>query len=385
MATSPPHPPNLTLNPPRKRPSINTTTDDPSKRRKPSTFSTTSSNHPLRQTSFPPPEHQGFLASPSYSPSRRTSFSPAASSIADGSTTAPTGRGGGKRGGRGGRRKGNADGRSITGTSAANSIVGSTTGTNAGKGGGDRASKAPSAAGTATRGGGGQRGNAQEEDGGEDDEEDEGNALDTILEGGGERTSAQAKLEREHMRMLLESFTPEQSERYDMWRRVKLPKAAVRRLVNQALSQSVGPGIMTVVGGYMKVFVGELVERAREVQGEWCASRERLATGEGNEVWEGLMEKRPYYAPLELGDEAGAEVDGEGEKVDGEQKQTTQMKKPQLEVKEMDKGPLTPDHLREALRRYKRDREGGGVGYQGISQYGRANTAVRTGGRRLFK
>ena len=49
------------------------------------------------------------------------------------------------------------------------------------------------------------------------------------------------------------------------------------------------------------------------------------------------------------------------------------------------RGPLTPDHLREALRRYKKDKEGGGVGFQGLSLHGRENVAVRMGGRRLFK
>lgn len=50
-----------------------------------------------------------------------------------------------------------------------------------------------------------------------------------------------------------------------------------------------------------------------------------------------------------------------------------------------DKGPLTPAHLREALRRYKRDREGGGAGFAGMSLEGVERTMARTGGRRLFR
>ena len=49
-------------------------------------------------------------------------------------------------------------------------------------------------------------------------------------------------------------------------------------------------------------------------------------------------------------------------------------------------GPLLPDHLREAFRRYKRDGEAGGTGLEGLSLplgVKGAGTA-RVGGRRLF-
>ena len=56
-------------------------------------------------------------------------------------------------------------------------------------------------------------------------------------------------------------------------------------------------------------------------------------------------------------------------------------------VERTDLGPLLPDHFREALRRYKRDGEGGGVGLAGVSVgLGITGTgAARLGGRRLFK
>jgi len=53
-----------------------------------------------------------------------------------------------------------------------------------------------------------------------------------------------------------------------------------------------------------------------------------------------------------------------------------------------DLGPLLPDHLREALRRYKRAGEGGGVGMGAQSLVGMGMPGVgsaRVGGRRLFK
>lgn len=52
------------------------------------------------------------------------------------------------------------------------------------------------------------------------------------------------------------------------------------------------------------------------------------------------------------------------------------------DVAERDKGPLLPDHLREALRRIKQDKEGGTTGFQGISLAGIENVACRNNGRR---
>ena len=65
-AASPPNPAHSVLPNPRKRP-LSTTlqTGGFNKKRKPSSFSATSSTHPLRQTSFPPEEGQGGERSPS--------------------------------------------------------------------------------------------------------------------------------------------------------------------------------------------------------------------------------------------------------------------------------------------------------------------------------
>ena len=54
-------------------------------------------------------------------------------------------------------------------------------------------------------------------------------------------------------------------------------------------------------------------------------------------------------------------------------------------VEERDRGPLTPDHLREAWRRYKKDRDGGASGALGLSLASRETVAARAGGRRMFR
>jgi transcription initiation factor TFIID subunit 11 len=55
------------------------------------------------------------------------------------------------------------------------------------------------------------------------------------------------------------------------------------------------------------------------------------------------------------------------------------------QIEEVDRGPLLPDHLREALRRYKKAQYGGTVGFTGLSLEGKDNAAARMGGRKLFK
>jgi transcription initiation factor TFIID subunit 11 len=52
---------------------------------------------------------------------------------------------------------------------------------------------------------------------------------------------------------------------------------------------------------------------------------------------------------------------------------------------EVDRGPLLPDHFREAVRRYRKARDGGTTGFTGLSLEGRENAAVRSGGRKLFR
>lgn len=158
--------------------------------------------------------------------------------------------------------------------------------------------------------------------------------------------------------MLMEAFNEDQEERYAAYRRVKLKKEVVRRIVNQTLSQSVPASIVTTINGFTKVFIGDLIETARDVQGEWLAAK-------------ALMEKK-------------RDANGAGEQTNGTSESTANTKNP-MQVDERDRGPLTPDHLREALRRYKKDREGGSVGFQGLSIQGVDVAASRNGGRRLFR
>ncbi len=151
--------------------------------------------------------------------------------------------------------------------------------------------------------------------------------------------------ERQRLAILIEAMTPEQKELYQLYRRVKLKKEHVRRLANHTLSQSVPSSIVLTLMGVTKLFMGEIIERARNVQYECMVKSEMDPT---RQRWpEGT--------------------------------------KPREKKKEIDRGPITPDHLREALRRYKKDREGGSAGFLGLSGHGVEKVAARVNGKKLFR
>ncbi|KAI0316291.1 hTAFII28-like protein conserved region-domain-containing protein [Amylostereum chailletii] len=71
---------------------------------------------------------------------------------------------------------------------------------------------------------------------------------------------------KDNLKVLMDNFTPEQYERFEAYRRHALPKQAVRKVVHQTLGQQVSQPVAQVVAGFAKVFVGEIVEKARAVQ-----------------------------------------------------------------------------------------------------------------------
>ncbi len=192
--------------------------------------------------------------------------------------------------------------------------------------------------------------------------------------------------------MLVEALNPDQATRYDIWRRVKLKKETVRKITNQTLSQSVPPSVITTINGYTKLFIGELVDRARRVQEEWTVAaalgaaaekdRKKNISGTGTPAFvaspEGVSPKQATHASQPS---SGTVVGG------GNTPPCVEPVSARLAelVHERDKGPLTPDMLREALRRYKKDQEGGGTGFVGLSLDGRDRAAVRLGGKRIFR
>ncbi|EGN97437.1 hypothetical protein SERLA73DRAFT_124140 [Serpula lacrymans var. lacrymans S7.3] len=64
----------------------------------------------------------------------------------------------------------------------------------------------------------------------------------------------------------MDNFSPAQYDRFEAYRRHALPKQAVRRVIQQTIGQQVSQPVAQIVAGFAKVFVGEIVEKARAVQ-----------------------------------------------------------------------------------------------------------------------
>lgn len=184
-------------------------------------------------------------------------------------------------------------------------------------------------------------------DGDGDDDDDDANAAADMTVA---RATVNELQEQRMLRaMLIKHLDPEQTMRYEKWRSSKLPESAVKRIINATVSQSVPANVVLSVRVATKLFLGKLIEMARQVQGEWIE-----ATGE-------VQAEIPDPEPL-----AGCYPHEGGRR-----------------------GPLRPDHIAEAFQRYRWDSVGGGVGVMGTwhqqTHSGVERFGVRFGGKRMFK
>ncbi len=135
------------------------------------------------------------------------------------------------------------------------------------------------------------------------------------------------------------------------------------QLVNATISQSVTENVVIGMRAVAKVYIGDIIESARRVQAEWIEK-----TGE----------KQTDLPTPPSSSSTSPNAEGEA---NGEQQSAAE--------KDDRRGPLRPEHLREAVRRYKKSFEGGGVGMQLIwhqqQQNGVDRFPTRTGGRRIFR
>ncbi|KAJ5906704.1 uncharacterized protein N7473_003620 [Penicillium subrubescens] len=289
------------------------------------------------------------------------------------------------------------------------------------------------------RGGMGGGGGGGGDDADDDDDDDEGELL------GREEGTTDTEAEKKNLAILVDAFNPQQSERYDLFKRAKLRKESLRRIVNHALSQSVPASVVTTVNGFTKVFAGEMIEKARTVQAEWAdafddAARAAFDAEEAAAEKAALARAQAAAAQSKTATPtpSGTPVPGSGpgslsNGIKKEPSDTDQIRpsptptnylnstsvpphhmspspslqqvgrpsvsspaplRPRREFRPPSnphRGQLLPSHLREALRRYKRDGEGGGVGFSGLSM---DNLGVKgsvtwssgsVGGRRLFR
>ncbi|PBP20167.1 histone-fold-containing protein [Diplocarpon rosae] len=159
-------------------------------------------------------------------------------------------------------------------------------------------------------------------------------------------------MEDKRRHILTNAFSGQQFSRYEAWRSSKLSDATVRRIVNQTLSQSVPPNVILAVKAAAKIFAGEIIEGARKVQSQWIKS---------TEDYQIKVPPDDYKITLPL----------------------------PLPANEKRRGPLLPDHLREAYRRHMLEADGGLVGQLGLWQLqqhsGIERFGVKVGGKRLLR
>ncbi|KAI9099838.1 hTAFII28-like protein conserved region-domain-containing protein [Phlyctochytrium arcticum] len=75
-------------------------------------------------------------------------------------------------------------------------------------------------------------------------------------------------MDAEVERALLATFTPEQQQRYEVFRRAHFQKGAMKKVLQTVLGQNVTESSAIVVAGAAKLFVGEMTEKAREIMEE---------------------------------------------------------------------------------------------------------------------
>ncbi|KAL7319251.1 transcription initiation factor TFIID subunit 11 [Mucor circinelloides] len=109
----------------------------------------------------------------------------------------------------------------------------------------------------------GKEANSKEEAEAEDDEKE-----DVVVDFNA-NMQAQMEKAKEDMKVLLENFSDDQLQRYEGYRRSALNRTNVKRLVSQVLNQQCSQTMAFVVAGFSKVYVGEIVEKAKEIMEEW--------------------------------------------------------------------------------------------------------------------
>lgn len=378
MASSPPTPSHTPLSNPKKRPSIGlhalTTQPDPKRQKV--------QPHPLRQSSYPNPAAPGFYASRTPN-SARSETGSAANSLVSGSVTSTT-------------KSKRPRGRPRKSAQLNKEDVEASQNTES------TALRAPATDGRSQISG---RGGGHDEEAEDADEEDD-DLIDALPLNEQEKLRRKEEDDRDHARTrrLYEALNKEQQDRFDIFTRSKFSKNALRKIVNQTVSQSVTANPLLAIGLYSKHFAGEIIVKACEIQKEWAKARDITVLEEKRERTEKkeAMEKRI----TELRERnASQSMNQEDTTLPNDHRATaveinylsSELHKLRDEEKRMPianehRGSLLPEHVREALRRYKGDGEGGGVGFAGMSNNligvpGPATWRVGQGlgGRRLFK
>lgn len=151
--------------------------------------------------------------------------------------------------------------------------------------------------------------------------------------------------EEERLRLLIDHLDPTQMSRYEFYRRTTVNKGGVKKLANTVLNQSVSGNVAIVLSGVSKVFVGEIIEKAKSVKLRYDKANLLIKLQEKREIYEVMKDDIKKLKKEERFVEVAAlKKDIEEIKVD--------LKR--FDLKNVNEnGPLLPEHIREAWRLYQ--------------------------------
>lgn len=138
----------------------------------------------------------------------------------------------------------------------------------------------------------------------------------------------------EKKRLLIASFTNDQMERFESYRRLTINKPGVKKICNGVLGHLIPQNIAVVMAGLSKLLLGDIITKAFEVQEREYKSQLIL------DIEDKKRRKRETLTRLESGEDVEPVAE----------KKLKYMGDQQL--------PLQPEHIREAWRLYKLETSG---------------------------
>ncbi|VDD84897.1 unnamed protein product, partial [Enterobius vermicularis] len=103
---------------------------------------------------------------------------------------------------------------------------------------------------------------------------------------------------RQKMQVLVANFSSEQLARYECFRRSSFPKSVIRKLIHQAAGVTPGQNVVIAIAGLAKVFAGELVEEALDIQKNMGEDSEPLKPHHVLLAYQSLYDKGKLFPPF---------------------------------------------------------------------------------------
>lgn len=77
------------------------------------------------------------------------------------------------------------------------------------------------------------------------------------------------KEDKKHLEKILSTMDEAELQRYETFRRSNFSKSLIKKFISSVIGQAVNPNLVIAVSGIAKVFVGEMIEVAKQVQREY--------------------------------------------------------------------------------------------------------------------